>query len=476
MSIALSTLYTNPSISALVSAIVETRTQQQSSRESQAQEQSRVRAGIFEQYRDMINQIPVPSEAPKKVYDEVVVLTGSTGALGSYILDTLLTKQIAHIYCLNRASDAQLLQSERNQGRGLPTSHDAARVSFLTADLAQESLGLPLATYNKLITSATLVIHNAWPVNFNLSLASFRPQLDSLVNLVRFTATAATSPHLFFVSSIGSVMSYCTPSLTTPEEVISADSVPGPNGYAESKHLSERLLDHAAQQLSINTSFARVGQIAGAVNHAGLWNKHEWFPSLVLSSMHVRAIPDSLGPTMSKIDWVPIDMLAEVIVDLVLSRHDEATQKVSAYPTKQPKHASVFHPLNPHPTTWEVVRQILIDELSGSSPSADKEKGPLETVPLRAWLAKVRKDMDSMVGGHDALKDEDLADFLEVNPAVKLLEFYEEALGGGKEACNEMEIEKTLRRSAKLRDLQGIKPDWIRKWVREWLASMGRDV
>lgn len=270
-------------------------------------------------------------------------------------------------------------------------------------------------------------------------------------------------------------MSYHTPSLKTQEELISAESAPGPNGYSESKHLSERLLDHAAQQLLIDTSFARVGQIAGAVNHAGLWNKVEWFPSLVISSIHVGAIPDSLGPTMSKIDWVPVDLLAEVIVDLALGGHNQATQKESAHAARQTKCASVFHPLNPHPTTWESVRQILIDEVSCSSTAVESRKQRLETIPLNVWLTKVRKDMESMAGRRDALKDEDLADFLELNPAVKLLDFYEEALKARQEAVNEIGMGQTLGKSATLRDVQGIQPDWIRKWVREWLVSMERD-
>lgn len=391
VSIALSTLYNNPSISALAGAIVRLWRQQQDSQESEAQERSRVRDGIFEKYRDMINQMPITSKDPKKVHEEVVILTGSTGALGSYLLHTLLAKRIIHIYCLNRASDSLSLQTERNRGRGLPTQLDASRVSFLTVDLTQKDLGLSPEINKRLIESATLVIHNAWPVNFNLSLSSFRPQLDSLVNLIRFTATGARSPHLFFISSVGSVLSYHTPSMKTQEEVISANSAPGPNGYAESKYLSERLLDHAAQILFINTSFARGGQIAGAANHTGLWNIFEWFPSMVLSSIHVRAIPDSLGPTMSKIDWVPIDLLAEVIVDLALSRHDQAMQQGPTYPNKQPKHASVFHPLNPHPTTWEAVRQTLIDELSCSSTATESRKEPLGNDSSRCLAGQGRQ-------------------------------------------------------------------------------------
>lgn len=66
----------------------------------------------------------------------------------------------------------------------------------------------------------------------------------------------------------------CYSSLTgrTPEEAVTADSAPRPNGYAESKYVAEQIIDHAAHRLSSGPSFtfARVGQVAGAVKHPGL--------------------------------------------------------------------------------------------------------------------------------------------------------------------------------------------------------------
>ena len=77
-------------------------------------------------------------------------------------------------------------------------------------------------------------------------------------NLIEFVANAATAPRLLFVSSISSVMSYRRPSLRIPEQVIHSDSAPGPNVYAESKHLTELLLGYAAQKLNIKyTYYAR---------------------------------------------------------------------------------------------------------------------------------------------------------------------------------------------------------------------------
>lgn len=469
--IVVSTIYTNPSVSALASAIIQLSKQNQASQESIEQARHQTRSSLIEEYQNVIDRIPIKSKTTGKACKQTIILTGSSGALGSYILNALLANpSVAHVYCLNRSSDGLLLQTERNQARGLSTQLSSTRITFLAAKLSQTHLGLESETYGKLLEEATLVVHNAWPVNFNLSVSSFRPQLAALVNLIEFAALAATSPHLFFISSISSVMSYRSASLQTPEKVIFDSTAPNSTGYAESKYISERLVDYAARRLSINSSFARVGQVAGAVEYRGLWNKDEWFPSLVISSLHVGALPDSLGPSLSRIDWVPIDLLAEVIVELALGIERATKQnslQAGQLDVELPRQeVHVFHPLNTHPTTWEVVRPILVDVVYSCTGKR------LETLPPDVWLAKVRTEIELAAGSHQALKDGEIETFLRVNPAVKLLGFYEEMLGAKAEQGNVLEIKETERSSAKLRKLEGIKMDWIQKWVREWVESM----
>ena len=483
--IELTTVYTNSSISKLANAVFQLANHHQVSQKSSEQARHQTMNSMLKEYEGMIDQVPIPSKLSKDVHSQNVILTGSTGALGSYILHSLLTDPaVAHVYCLNRATDGLSLQLERNKGRGLSDQLEPSRVTFLKADLSQEYFGLGKQAYHALLETATLVIHNAWPVNFNLSLPSFRPHLTGLVNIFQFIASAATSPHLFFISSISSVFLYHTASLQTPEEVIYADGAPSSNGYGESKYLSERLIDYAAKKLSISLSFARVGQIAGAVKHAGLWNRAEWFPSLVISSLHVGAIPDSFGPNLSIVDWVPIDLLADVLVELAFSSQsqqpnlDELQHDLPAHSgVLSGQGAQVFHPLNPHPITWDEVRPIVMDELRSLAP---EKKTPLETVSLYSWLAKVRQDMESIVNGRlDALEGEGVLDsLLRVNPAIKLLGFYEGLLDAVVEkqdsgsVRNRLEITKTQKISEKFRALEGIREEWVRKWVREWIAGV----
>ena len=469
--IALSTLYNNSSIATFKDAITLLWNKHGSPGKYEKNDRCRERTLFLEHYQDSIDSIPPPSTSPKIACDEVVILTGSTGALGSYILQNLIARSIYHIYCLNRAHNPEGLQIERNRVRGLSTEFDSTRVTFLKADLAAPSLGLSPELYSNLLGHTTLIIHNAWPVNFNLPLSSFQSQLDGIVNLVKFTASAAASPHLFFLSSISSVMSYRTPSFNTPEEVITADSASGPNGYAESKHISELLLDRAARKLSIKTSFARVGQVAGPAHTPGLWNKAEWLPSLILSSKHLGALPELLGPTLGHIDWVPIDLLAEVLVELAFQPTTNGTVSPPnpGSSGKLPDRASVYHPLNPNPTTWSLLLPIFASSLSSSST-------PLRTIPFLQWLSLLKTSMDIHIGSgtQDTLSDTKMAAYLALNPAVKLLDFLEDVVTKledeeGRE--NELEIEKTLERSKKLRDVEGVKEEWVRKWVGEWMGN-----
>ncbi|KAB8273333.1 hypothetical protein BDV30DRAFT_238758 [Aspergillus minisclerotigenes] len=129
-------------------------------------------------------------------------------------------------------------------------------------------------------------------------------------------------------------MGHSTTTCFPPEELITA-TTPAPNGYANSKSLAEHLTQ-AAKQSSLHT-FARVGQIAGPL-------------------LHVGTLPDTLGPALDRIDWVPVGLLAVVLVDLALNKNKTDNEFVD-----------VFHPVNLYPLTWEAIRPIVEDTLLKTS-------------------------------------------------------------------------------------------------------------
>lgn len=58
----------------------------------------------------------------------------------------------------------------------------------------------------------TTIIHNAYRVDFNLSLTSFEPQLVILRNLINLALSSAraTLPSVVFTSSVGVLRSKCS--------------------------------------------------------------------------------------------------------------------------------------------------------------------------------------------------------------------------------------------------------------------------
>ena len=167
----------------------------------------------------------------------------------------MVNPSIAHVFCLNRKLDSSSYQVEKNKSLGLSFPLHPARVTFVTINLPESGLGLHEKMLENLRSSVTLVIHNAWPVKFKLSLQTFRPQFEALVNLIDFIATASLAPHLLLISSFSSVMSHRSDFTGIPEQVIYAEARPGPNGYAESNYVAELLLDYAATEVGNHNNF-----------------------------------------------------------------------------------------------------------------------------------------------------------------------------------------------------------------------------
>ncbi|KAF3769380.1 hypothetical protein M406DRAFT_96027 [Cryphonectria parasitica EP155] len=458
--LSLSTVYSNPTVSQLSHAITAHKTGQEDSDASQLEP-------MLKTYRALIEQIPKPkmdmsgSEGERKKQPLTVVLTGSTGTVGTFLLRALLDRpEIGRVYCLNRSEDGgQAIQKARMAERGLELADLGERATFLQADLRRPLLGLDEATYERLRSQVGLVVHNAWPVNFNLGLTAFRPELVGLVNLLHLCAAASPerTASFVFISSVGAVgtrLSTAAPASPAPEKLLPLSDAPTSNGYARSKFLSELLCDTAARRLGIPITIARVGQVAGPVRRAGggEWNRKEWLPSLVIGSLAMGCLPEQLGPQFSEIDWLPVDLLADVLADLAT-----ADQADSEEPS-EPHRAQVYNLRNPHTTTWASLLPCIIETVKAS-------RGPQQQVPKvvppSAWLARLEAASTS---ADDAV--------LVTNPAIRLIDFYRDEVRGVDERAKTppMAIERALARSEALRGVEGVGPEWMQRWVKEWMA------
>jgi thioester reductase-like protein len=238
----------------------------------------------------------------------IVILTGSTGSLGSYLLYELVKDpSITLIYCLNRSDDAAARQASSFKEKGLAIPPDFhVRVEFLQAKFGSVQFGLSDQKYNELRQSVDLVVHNAWKVNFNHKVEAFEDvHIRGVRRLVDFSIQSTHRAHIHFISSISTIGAWCSQHGPSVLEIPFEDpDVVLRQGYGESKHIAERICAIASIRSAVPTSIHRVGQIGGPTTTMGQWNPQEWLPSIIATSKTIGQVPQSLGNM--QVDWVPV--------------------------------------------------------------------------------------------------------------------------------------------------------------------------
>ncbi|KAJ3758360.1 acetyl-CoA synthetase-like protein [Lentinula raphanica] len=323
----------------------------------------------------------------------VVLLTGSTGNLGAQILSRLLRDcSVRLVYALNRRSihGSLLARHERRfEDKGLDQAMlHTDKVVFLEGESSLPNLGLSHEVYDELRNNVTLVIHNAWRLDFNLSLLSFESHIRGLRNLIDLARSSRHgSPLRFlFTSTIAAAQSWDgLEKGPYPEEgIVDAKYAVG-MGYGEAKYVSERVLAKSG----LNATFFRIGQISGGAPN-GAWAMSDWFPLIVQSGLKLNMLPDANGV----ISWIPMDAVADAIVDAGLSKIDPLPLAVNL--------------VHPHPIPWsqmiQDVRKALIND-------RQLKDDALQLVPFHIWFETLQNAAFAAVDTENEL------------PAVKIIDF-----------------------------------------------------
>ncbi|KAL2129416.1 hypothetical protein VTI74DRAFT_7827 [Chaetomium olivicolor] len=399
----------------------------------EAEEEDHAMEAILQKYsRDMS---PARANKPAPVdEDQVIVITGTTGALGSYMLDLALTcRRVKKVICLNRSDDAEARQKKGNADRGLCI--DFSKAEFLHADLSRFDLGLGKETYERMLWEVDRVIHNQWPVNFNMPVESFEPHIRGVRNLADFSCNAAKRVPVVFISSIATVNGWREPEPVPERSLRNLDISKG--GYGRSKLVSSLILEKASEASGVPTEIIRVGQIGGPTSEKGVWNRQEWLPSIIASSVYLGMLPDSLGQ-MTTIDWTPIEGIAKLVLEVSGVTCQVPIEDINGY----------FHGINPSTTQWATLAKA-VKEFYG-----DRIQ---KMVSLDEWIGALEKSQT---------KTEDISK----NPGVKLLDTYKTWSRAAKEGQRyvAMETSRTTSRSETMRKMHAVTPDLMKNWCRQW--------
>ncbi|CAI7678147.1 unnamed protein product [Penicillium pancosmium] len=374
----------------------------------------------------------IPDKPSPKDNGQTIILTGSTGSLGSYLLDLLEgCDSVSKVICLNRSADGGCMkQLQSNAERGLLV--EFPKTEFLRADLSQEMFGLDSVIYDRLLLSVDRVIHNAWPVNFNLSVESFDSSIHGVKRLADFSFHATKCVPIVFLSSVGSVDRWAEPE-PVPEALLTNLGLAS-MGYGQSKFVGDLILQQARDKLGVPSAVVRVGQISGPRNGKGAWNKQEWLPTIISSSIRLGQLPTDLGAN-SAIDWVPVEDVAMIVLEIagILSCHP--LSEISGH----------FHIVNPAHAQWR--------DLGESVKSFYEEQGhPMVSVDMATWVKTV-----------EATSSENGSEI----PAVKLLDAYK-GLIAEKPHHPGFSTTKTRGFSKTLDRLAPVNAEMMRAWCKEW--------
>ncbi|TFK74161.1 acetyl-CoA synthetase-like protein [Pluteus cervinus] len=375
-----------------------------------------------------------------------VLLTGSTGNLGSHLLDQLLRDdRVGRVYSLNRPSSKSSLERllERFTDQGLDLKLvDATKLVFLEGDTARPYLGLDETQFTEVRNSIDVIIHNAWKLDFNQGLSSFEPNIRGVRHLIDLARSSPRSSHIRFVftSSIASTMGWDKSKGPFPEEHIEDLTVAMGGGYGAAKYVAERiLLTSGLDALSL-----RLGQLTGGrSNERGAWATTDWVPILVKSSITLGALPAAPGV----ISWLPLDAVASHALDVAFA----------------PKASPALNVVHPRPISWnDAINDINVALVDQGVVSEE-----LNLIPFDKWVERLeRRSADKSEQNFRKL------------PAIKLLPFYRQMAQSGTDVGPEDEsggipqltLEKSCRISPTLRDLKPLTKKDAERWVEYWKA------
>ncbi|KAL5361508.1 hypothetical protein BJX96DRAFT_185315 [Aspergillus floccosus] len=375
--------------------------------------------------------------------EATVLLTGSTGNLGSNLLAHLINlPTVKRVVCLNRRgsdtsrADIDLVQQQLGiaKSKGVIIEPEAAaKIEVMPCDPSADSFGLSPEAYTHLAAQITHILHNAWPMDFKRSLASFQSQFQYLNNLLRLAHDVRLRrppirPRFLFVSSIAVVGQYPRTHGTRfiPEGPSDKLSVTDDFGYGKAKYVCEEIIRAAADRYpEMEFGIVRVGQMSGS-SRTGYWNPKEHIPTLIKFASMVGQLPD-IQQTLS---WIPVDSAASVLGDILLG----------------PSISGIYHLENPIRQAWHDILGIFASSLGVNTVN----------VPFDQWLCNVQGAVQEHGTEDERMEYDMLSNFLEKD-------FQRMATG-------RVILDTSRSRAASriLREMGEISAGLVSKYVSEW--------
>lgn len=262
-----------------------------------------------------------------------VLLTGATGYLGAFLLQQILSRTKASVFCLVRANTKEQAKTRIKKVMSRYGAWDenyTGRIIPVNGDLSKKRLGLSNEDWSKLANQAEVIYHNGALVNFAYPYSALRgPNVLGTKELLRLACDKRIKA-FHYVSTIDVLLAaHCPrPFIENDEPIKTFSNIPG--GYTGSKWVAEKLVYRALQR-GLPVSIYRPGLIMGHTE-TGATQENDY-----LLVAFRGFLPMGIMPEYKRIfDVVPVDYVAKSIISISLHEGN---------------HGKFYHLFNPAPVS-----------------------------------------------------------------------------------------------------------------------------
>ncbi len=277
---------------------------------------------------------------------KTVLLTGATGFLGAFLLQTILEYTSANVICLVRFADLAIDNYSAGLARirknlldlGLWRDSIIDRIEVLPANISRKRFGLSPEAFDELASRVQVIIHSAATVNLVYPYASMQgANVFGTREILRLACQGGATVHHISTNGV------LPPSTTgwSEDAMLSVDEVPEKllDGYGQTKWVAEQLILEAGKR-GLPARIYRPGTISGH-STSGSTNTYDLLNAIIVESLLLGYAPDIEGWYA---EMTPVDFVSRAITSL--ADHVDTDQRV-------------FHLGDPNPVTIKEVFDCL---------------------------------------------------------------------------------------------------------------------
>lgn len=268
----------------------------------------------FNLYEDVVlpDDIQIPGTYEKELSQcQTVFLTGTTGFLGAYLIQSYLEQTNMKLFCHVRAESEEAgLQRICENMRHYELWKDdyEKRIVAIPGDLKSDKLGMSDEWYEKVANEADVILHNGALLHFLYPYSYMaETNVKSTVDCIRLACTGRVK----YMGYVSTFSVYDNPS-HLHKHVMEDDLLTSSEGYllpySETKWVSEKILEKARER-GVRTIVFRPGEITGSTA-TGKWNFGDMVSRSIVASLETGQIPSPF----SNLYMTPVDYIADAIV------------------------------------------------------------------------------------------------------------------------------------------------------------------